>query len=63
MDLTRTSPAGGALFAVNMLVGTEAGGTYTFDEYREDLREAGFGEVTLVHRDEFMNSLIRAGKA
>jgi len=63
MDPSHTSPAGGALFAVNMLVGTEAGGTYTFDEYRDDLREAGFDEVTLVHRDEFMNSLIRAKKA
>ena len=63
MDSSHTSPAGGALFAVNMLVATEAGGTYTLDEYREDLREAGFDEVTLVHRDEFMNSLIRAGKA
>jgi len=63
MDPCRTSPAGGALFAVNMLVATEAGGTYTFEEYREDLREAGFSEVTLVHRDEFMSSLIRAKKA
>jgi len=63
MDPSRTSPAGGALFAVNMLVATEEGGTYTFDEYRDDLRGAGFGEVTLVHRDEFMNSLIRAKKA
>ncbi|HUT45537.1 MAG TPA: methyltransferase [Sedimentisphaerales bacterium] len=63
MEPSRTSPAGGALFAVNMLVATEAGGTYTFDEYREDLCAAGFGEVTLVHRDEFMNSLIQAGKA
>ncbi len=63
MDPSHTSPAGGALFAVNMLVATEAGGTYTFDEYREDLNAAGFGEVTLVHRDEFMNSLIRAKKA
>jgi precorrin-6B methylase 2 len=63
MDSSRTNPVGGALFAVNMLVATEGGGTYTFDEYREDLREAGFDEVTLVHRDEFMNSLIRAGKA
>ena len=63
MDLSHTSPAGGALFAVNMLVATEAGGTYTFDEYSEDLCAAGFGEATLVHRDEFMNSLIRAGKA
>ena len=63
MDPSHTSPASGALFAVNMLVATEAGGTYTFDEYREDLNAAGFDEVTLVHRDEFMNSLIRAGKA
>ena len=63
MDPSHTSPASGALFAVNMLVATEAGGTYTFDEYHDDLREAGFDEVTLVHRDEFMNSLIRAGKA
>ncbi len=60
MDPSHTSPAGGALFAVNMLVATEAGGTDTFDEYREDLCAAGFGEVELVHRDEFMNSLIRA---
>jgi len=63
MDPSHTSPASGALFAVNMLVGTEAGGTYTFDEYSEDLRDAGFDEVTLIHRDEFINSLIRAGKA
>ncbi|HCO94951.1 MAG TPA: hypothetical protein DIU00_13535 [Phycisphaerales bacterium] len=62
MDSSRTSPEAGALFAVNMLVATEAGGTYTFDEYREDLREAGFDEVILVHQDEFMNSLIRARK-
>jgi len=63
MDPSHTSPKGGALFAINMLVATEGGGTYTFDEYRHDLYEAGFGEVILVHRDEFMNSLIRAEKA
>jgi len=63
MDRSRTSPPAGALFAINMLVATEAGGTYTFDEYSEDLREAGFVEIELVHRDEFMNSLIRARKA
>ncbi|MHC4512017.1 MAG: methyltransferase, partial [Planctomycetota bacterium] len=62
MDPSRISPAGGALFAVNMLTATEAGGTYTLDEYSQDLREAGFGEVVLVYRDEFMNSLIRAEK-
>ncbi len=63
MDPSHTSPEGGALFAINMLVATEGGGTYTFDEYRQDLCEAGFGEVILVHRDELMNSLIRAEKA
>lgn len=63
MEPCHTSPAGGALFAVNMLVATEAGGTYTFGEYSEDLNAAGFAEVELVHRDEFMSSLIRAGKA
>jgi precorrin-6B methylase 2 len=62
MDPFHTSPVGGALFAVNMLVATEGGGTYTFDEYREDLCAAGFAEVTLVHRDELMSSLIRARK-
>jgi predicted O-methyltransferase YrrM len=62
MDPSHTSPAGGALFAVNMLTATEAGGTYTFDEYREDLRQAGFSEAVLVHQDEFMSSLIRAKK-
>ncbi|MHC4434613.1 MAG: methyltransferase [Planctomycetota bacterium] len=62
MDPSHTSPERGALFAVNMLVATEGGGTYTLDEYSEDLSEAGFGDVTLVHRDEFMNSLIRARK-
>jgi precorrin-6B methylase 2 len=62
MDPSHTSPKGGALFAVNMLVNTQEGSTYTFDEYSHDLIEAGFGQVKLVHQDEFMNSLIRAKK-
>ncbi len=62
MDTSRTGPKGGALFAVNMLVSTEGGGTYTFDEYSHDLSEAGFGRVELVYQDEFMSSLIRAEK-
>ena len=31
----------GALFAINMLVNTESGGTFTFDEFAEDLRVGG----------------------
>jgi precorrin-6B methylase 2 len=63
MDSSHTSPVAGALFAVNMLVGTEGGGTYSFDEYSEDLCAAGFSEVTLIHREQTMSSLIRAKKA
>jgi precorrin-6B methylase 2 len=62
MDASRTQPPAGALFAVNMLTATESGGTFTFDEFREDLESAGFSDVRLLHRDEGMNSLIRARK-
>jgi SAM-dependent methyltransferase len=62
MDESRTKPEGGALFAINMLVATEGGGTYTFDEFRMDLLNAGFANITLVQQDEFMNSLISALK-
>ncbi|UCG50141.1 MAG: methyltransferase domain-containing protein, partial [Phycisphaerales bacterium] len=62
MDPSRTEPAPGAMFAVNMLVATEGGRTYTFDEFCEDLTAAGFHCVTLLHQDQWMNSLIRAEK-
>lgn len=62
MDESRTKPEGGALFAINMLVATEGGGTYTFDEFRMDLLSAGFTNITLEQQDEFMNSLISAVK-
>jgi len=63
MDASHTQPVSGALFAVNMLAGTESGGTFSFDEFQEDLASAGFADVRLIHRDESMNSLIRAKKA
>ena len=62
MENSRTQPPAGALFAVNMLVATEGGGTYTFEQYRHDLLDAGFENVTLIAQDDFMNSLIRAEK-
>ena len=62
MDPSHTTPRPGALFAINMLVATPAGGTYTLEEYAEDLKTAGFTDINLIHRDEFMNSLIRAKK-
>jgi len=63
MDESRTELVAGALFAVNMLVGTESGGTYTFNEFREDLADAGFSEIVLIHDDGYMNSLMRAEKS
>lgn len=62
VDATRTKPVGGALFAVNMLVGTEGGDTFTFDELREDLESAGFGKVKYLRRGEMMDSVICASK-
>jgi len=63
MDASRTQPLAGALFAVNMLVGTDGGGTFTFEEFKEDLNTAGFPDVRLVYQGDAMDSLIRATKA
>jgi precorrin-6B methylase 2 len=62
MEPTRTRPVAGALFAVNMLVGTEGGGTFTFDELSEDLEAAGFTNPTVVRQDDGMNSIVIAEK-
>ena len=63
MDAQRTQPPAGALFAVNMLVATEGGGTFTLDEFTQDLHAAGFTNVELVHQGKAMDSLIRARKS
>ena len=63
MEEGRTRPVAGALFAVNMLVATEGGGTFTFAELRDDLESEGFVEVTLARKDEAMNAIVVARKA
>jgi (2Fe-2S) ferredoxin/SAM-dependent methyltransferase len=45
LEPDRTRPRQAVLFALNMLVGTEAGGTYTEAEYGAWLKDAGLGEV------------------
>ena len=45
MDETRTEPASGTIFAINMLVGTEKGDTYTEKEITGWLKEAGFRKI------------------
>jgi len=46
MDENRTDPPGGAFFALNMLVGTAAGDTYTESEIRHWMKEAGLSDIT-----------------
>ena len=60
MDDGRTHPRAGALFAVNMLVGTSGGGTYTFGEIRDGLSRAGFGRIRLLRPGERMDALVEA---
>lgn len=60
MEESRTAPPAGALFAVNMLVATDGGNTYTLSEIRDDLTSAGFIEVKLIRRDEGMHSVVSA---
>ena len=42
MDEDRKGPLNGLIFAVNMLVNTEAGNTYSFEEIAGWLTEADF---------------------
>lgn len=45
----RTAPREAALFALNMLVNTRGGATYTEAEYQQWLEEAGFQDVRRLH--------------
>jgi SAM-dependent methyltransferase len=62
MARCRTKPLQGALFAINMLVNTDSGGAFTFDEYAEDLQAAGFQQPRLAVEDEAMSSVVVAEK-
>ena len=62
MEPCRTRPVMGALFALNMLVGTERGGTYTFEELADDLLAAGFVHPELRIKAEDMSSVVVAVK-
>jgi len=56
----RTEPRSGALFAVNMLVGTEGGNSYTEAEIREALTQGGFTAVRVINPDTRMDGLVEA---
>jgi predicted O-methyltransferase YrrM len=62
MSPDHTKPASGALFAVNMLVVTPDGRTYSFEEIKSSLEAAGFIRVNLIQPDEHMNGLVEGFK-
>jgi len=62
MDLGRTFPPQGTLFAINMLVNTKGGDTYTFDEIEDALETVGFERVELLRKGERMDCLVEARK-
>ncbi|NLT21428.1 MAG: acetylserotonin O-methyltransferase [Syntrophorhabdus sp.] len=62
MDETRTAPSAGALFAINMLVNTRGGSTYTFEEVEGGLTEAGFEDIRLLRTGDRMDCLVEGRK-
>jgi len=62
MDPDRVRPRDGAIFAINMLVGTLGGGTYTYDEIASDLADAGFIDIRLLREGEHMDAVVEAFK-
>jgi predicted O-methyltransferase YrrM len=62
MSADRTHPRSGALFAINMLLGTEGGTSYTETEIRDALEQAGFVDVRIIHPDTRMDGLMEGFK-
>ncbi len=62
MDESRTRPSAGAVFALNMIVNTRGGDTYTFREVRDALETAGFSNVKLLRTGPKMDCLVEATK-
>ncbi|MHB8899718.1 MAG: methyltransferase [Thermoguttaceae bacterium] len=57
-----TEPTFGALFAVNMIVNTETGGTFSLEELAEDLEAAGLANPQLAVKTSDMSSIVTATK-
>lgn len=60
MSPDRTAPRAGALFAINMLVGTREGSTYTFEEIQSWLEAAGFTRIRSLREGANMDCLVQA---
>jgi len=62
MEKDRTRPAFGALFSLNMLVGTDGGDTYTEEEVRAWMGEAGLSKIKRIDT-KYNTTLIIGRKA
>jgi hypothetical protein len=62
MSPDRTHPRDGAVFAINMLVGTPGGGCYTFEEIEAGLSQAGFTRIGLIRQGEHMDAVVEGYK-
>jgi len=62
MEPDRTHPEEGAVFAVNMLVSTSGGRTYTYNEIKAGLAQVGFVGIRLIQKGEHMDGLVEAFK-
>ena len=62
MNPNHTQPVSGAFFAVNMLVVTPGGNTYSFEEIKASLESAGFINISLIQPDEQMSGLVEGFK-
>jgi SAM-dependent methyltransferase len=58
LEADKTAPRFAALFALNMLVGTRAGSSYSEPEYAAWLKEAGFAESKRVRMPGPANLMI-----
>ncbi|MCX6358208.1 MAG: methyltransferase [Armatimonadetes bacterium] len=56
----KTAPASGAIFAVNMLVGTHGGTCYSLDEITDMLTRAGYADAQLIYDDQQMTGVVQA---
>jgi hypothetical protein len=58
MNNDRTQPVSGAVFAINMLVGTEAGDCFTEQEVTEMLNAAGFKNILRIEFETGLSQMI-----
>ena len=62
MEPARTAPTQGTLFGINMLVQTQKGMVYTFEEIQADLESVGFVGVRLAVPADTMSAVVVAEK-